>query len=174
MAEHKGIYSGILVLPWWSQHYWGEPKWVPHDWYYDKTIYVCMWVWGWERYVVHVLSRKRIRCCNSTHINSKYCYWPRRSPRLSCRSAGTLEETKRGKTGSVRMQKVLGNKQNDVRYDVGKTRVVVETIVTSVPAKWVNKDLDYLCKLYQVKILWWFILKDQSHVAIVVGGCVAS
>ena len=42
-------------------------------------------------------------------------------------------------TEYCRVKQKVRKKQNDVRYDIGKTRVVVEIAVTSLAAKQINK-----------------------------------
>ena len=53
----------------------------------------------------------------------------------------TPQDTIRGRIGSARIQEIvmvkqkLRNKQNDVRDDIGETRVVIEVVATSLAAE---------------------------------------
>ena len=64
------------------------------------------------------------------------------------------------------MNPKLGNKQNDIRDDIGETRVVVETVAASLAAEQVDKDLKSrsTCESFALVII---------HVAIVVVSDVA-
>lgn len=45
-------------------------------------------------------------------------------------------------TKGSRVKQKLGKKQNDVRGDIGETRVVIEMVVTSLAAEQVNECLN--------------------------------